>query len=38
MDVIADYDQSMGDITIEITTSIDEDASNESIGLGDVIF
>jgi len=35
--VEADYDPSMGDITIEITNTLDEDTSNESIGLGDVI-
>jgi hypothetical protein len=34
----ANYQDSMGDVTIEITNSLNEDVNNESIGIGNVEF
>jgi hypothetical protein len=36
VDLASDYDHSMGDVTIRVTNTLDQDANDESIGYGDM--
>jgi hypothetical protein len=36
VELTAEYDPAMGDVTIELTNTLSEDMNNESIGFGDV--
>jgi hypothetical protein len=38
VELTADYEESMGNIRVEITNSLNEDFNNESIGIGNVEF